>query len=108
MYFKKPKPAYNVITPVKYNADNLYGDKEAGDNFDNFGVREGDDKNDNTSVIVNTEPAEEAEEEEEVEEPLDEVEQDAGIVTRSGQSISKPTRLIEEMSACSYEIGLSA
>ena len=84
MYFKKPKLTYKVITPIKYDADNLYGDKEAGDNFDNFGVREGNDKNDEASVIVDTEPAEEAKEEEEVEEPLDNIKQDAGIVTRSG------------------------
>ena len=104
MYFEKPKPTYEVIAPIEYNANDLNSDKEAGDNF---GVREGDDENDETSVIVDMDQAEEAEEKEEVEEPLDNVELDAGIVTRSGQSISKPTRLIEEMGACSYEIGLS-
>ena len=67
-------------------------------------VREGENEEDEVSVIADTEQAEEAEE---VEEPLDDVKEDAGIVMRSGRVISKPTRLIKEMGVCSYEIGLS-
>ena len=105
MYFEKPKLIHEVIAPVEYDADDPYGDEEAGDNFDNFGVREGE-SDDEKSEITDTEQADVMDEEEE--EPLDGIQEDAGIVTRSGRAISKPTRLIEEMGACSYEIGLSA
>ena len=39
---KPPKLTHKVVAPVEFDADDLNGDKEAGDNFDNFGVREGE------------------------------------------------------------------
>ena len=104
MYFEKPKLTYKVVAPIEFDADDPNGDKEAGDNFDNFGVREGENKNDETDEIANREQTDEADE---VEEPLNNIEEDAGIVTKSGRTISKPTRLIKEMGVCSYEISLS-
>ena len=104
MYFEKPKQIHEVIAPVKVNENDPYGDKEAGDNFDNFGIREGESEEE-TDEIADTKQT--GEEEEEVE-PLDDIQEDAGIITRSGRAISKPTRLIEEMGVCSYEISLSA
>ena len=106
MFFKKLKPTYKVVAPIEFDADDLNGNKEAGDNFDNFGVREGENEDDDKSEIANTEQANMVDEEEG---PLNDVQVDKGIITRSGRVvISKPMRLIEEMGACSYEISLSA
>ena len=105
MFFEKSNPALKVVAPVQFAPDDPFGDKEAGDNFDNFEVREGESEDDNESEIANTEQADMVNEEEET---LDDVQVDAGIVTRSGRAISKLTRLIKEMGACSYEISLSA
>ena len=104
MYFEKPKLTHKVVAPVEFNADHLNGDKEAGDNFDNFGFREGDNKDDDASGVANMEQADMVDEEEEL---LDDVQVDTGIVTMSGRMILKLTRLIKEMGACSYEISLS-
>ena len=57
MYFEKPKPTHKVVVPVEFDADDPNGDKEAGDNFDNFGVREGENEDDDTSEVANTEQA---------------------------------------------------
>ena len=105
MFFKKPKQINEVIAPVKVS-DDPSDDEEAGNNFDNFGAREGE-NNDEVSEVADMEWTNEEEEEVEEEEPLDNILEDGGVVTRSGWAISKPTRLIEEMSTCSYDIGLS-
>ena len=97
MYFEKLKPTHKVIAPVEFDADDPNGDKEADDNLDNFGVREGENEDDDANKVTNMEQADMVDEEEEL---LDNVQVDAGIVTRSGRVISKPMRLIKEMGAC--------
>ena len=105
MYFEKLKPTYKVIAPNEFDADDLNGNKEAGENFENFGVRKGENEDNEVSVIADTEQADTVDE---VEELLDDVQVDTGIVMWSGRMISMPMRLIKEIGACSYEISLSA
>jgi hypothetical protein len=99
MYYEKTKPTFEVIAPVEINPNDDVEQEET------FEVGEGENQDEDKDDVTGTELADTEEEEEEV---LEEIQGGEDTTTRSGRVTSKPTRLIEEMDACSYEIGLSA
>lgn len=97
MFYEKVKPTFEVIAPVEIDPNDDVEQEHQG----TFEVGEGENQDEDTDDVTGTE--------EEEDEALEEVQGgEDTITTRSGRVTSKPTRLIEEMGACSYEIGLSA